>query len=122
MQAATFKNIKSLQPLFDRVLVQRFKPETVSADNVYEQRDSAGVGGATSAGTWKGLRRALSRSYAVGALLSGDGARWLERQRRATCGLFPQVELQSLGELRTARSSLARLHHQAPTELPSDRR
>ncbi|EKD01364.1 hypothetical protein A1Q2_04352 [Trichosporon asahii var. asahii CBS 8904] len=26
--AATFKNIKSLQPLFDRVLVQRFKPET----------------------------------------------------------------------------------------------
>ncbi|KIR59901.1 hypothetical protein I314_04336 [Cryptococcus bacillisporus CA1873] len=26
--AATFKNIKALQPLFDRVLVQRFKPET----------------------------------------------------------------------------------------------
>lgn len=26
---ATFKSIKSLVPLFDRVLVQRFKPETV---------------------------------------------------------------------------------------------
>lgn len=33
VQAATFKNIKSLQPLFDRVLVQRFKPETVSNGN-----------------------------------------------------------------------------------------
>ena len=29
MQSATFKSIKSLQPLFDRVLVQRFKAETV---------------------------------------------------------------------------------------------
>jgi hypothetical protein len=26
---ATFKSIKSLVPLFDRVLVQRFKPDTV---------------------------------------------------------------------------------------------
>jgi hypothetical protein len=26
---ATFKSIRSLVPLFDRVLVQRFKPETV---------------------------------------------------------------------------------------------
>lgn len=30
MQSATFKNIKSLAPLLDRVLVQRFKPESVS--------------------------------------------------------------------------------------------
>jgi hypothetical protein len=29
LQAATFKSIKSLVPLFDRVLVQRFKAETV---------------------------------------------------------------------------------------------
>lgn len=38
LQAATFKNIKSLQPLFDRVLVQRFKPETVSANISEENR------------------------------------------------------------------------------------
>jgi hypothetical protein len=29
VQAATFKSIKSLVPLFDRVLVQRFKAESV---------------------------------------------------------------------------------------------
>ncbi|EJT47579.1 hypothetical protein A1Q1_03552 [Trichosporon asahii var. asahii CBS 2479] len=33
--AATFKNIKSLQPLFDRVLVQRFKPETKTASGIF---------------------------------------------------------------------------------------
>ena len=31
MQSATFKSIRSVQPLLDRVLVQRFKAETVSA-------------------------------------------------------------------------------------------
>jgi hypothetical protein len=30
LQAATFKSIKSVIPLFDRILVQRFKPDTVS--------------------------------------------------------------------------------------------
>ena len=29
-QATTFKSIRSLQPLLDRILVQRFKAETVS--------------------------------------------------------------------------------------------
>lgn len=33
-QAATFKNIKSLQPLLDRVLVQRFKAETVGRSSL----------------------------------------------------------------------------------------
>ncbi|ORY24972.1 chaperonin 10-like protein [Naematelia encephala] len=33
--AATFKNIRSLQPLFDRVLVQRFKPETKTASGIF---------------------------------------------------------------------------------------
>ncbi|CED83000.1 hsp10-like protein [Phaffia rhodozyma] len=33
--SATFKNIKSLVPLFDRVLVQRFKPETKTASGIF---------------------------------------------------------------------------------------
>ncbi|WVO13995.1 hypothetical protein L204_101620 [Cryptococcus depauperatus] len=33
--AATFKNIRALQPLFDRVLVQRFKPETKTASGIF---------------------------------------------------------------------------------------
>ncbi|KAI0259112.1 hsp10-like protein [Gloeopeniophorella convolvens] len=32
---ATFKSIKSLVPLFDRVLVQRFKPETKTASGIF---------------------------------------------------------------------------------------
>ncbi|KAF5372724.1 hypothetical protein D9757_009693 [Collybiopsis confluens] len=32
---ATFKSIKSVFPLFDRVLVQRFKPETKTASGVF---------------------------------------------------------------------------------------
>ena len=32
---ATFKSIKSLMPLFDRVLVQRFKPETKTATGIF---------------------------------------------------------------------------------------
>ncbi|KIK56227.1 hypothetical protein GYMLUDRAFT_247981 [Collybiopsis luxurians FD-317 M1] len=32
---ATFKSIKSLVPLLDRVLVQRFKPETKTASGVF---------------------------------------------------------------------------------------
>lgn len=34
-QSATFKSIKSLAPLFDRVLVQRFKPETKTASGIF---------------------------------------------------------------------------------------
>ncbi|CAG7849369.1 SubName: Full=Probable heat shock protein 10 (Chaperonin CPN10) {ECO:0000313/EMBL:CCA78085.1} [Serendipita indica DSM 11827] len=33
--AATFKNIRSVIPLFDRVLVQRFKPETKTASGLF---------------------------------------------------------------------------------------
>ncbi|GHJ90003.1 hypothetical protein NliqN6_6405 [Naganishia liquefaciens] len=33
--SATFKNIKSLAPLLDRVLVQRFKPETKTATGIF---------------------------------------------------------------------------------------
>ncbi|WWD16034.1 hypothetical protein CI109_100459 [Kwoniella shandongensis] len=33
--SATFKSIKSLQPLFDRVLVQRFKAETKTATGLF---------------------------------------------------------------------------------------
>ncbi|PSS05484.1 hypothetical protein EW026_g2386 [Hermanssonia centrifuga] len=32
---ATFKSIKSLVPLLDRVLVQRFKPETKTASGIF---------------------------------------------------------------------------------------
>jgi len=32
---ATFKSIKSLVPLLDRVLVQRFKPETKTATGIF---------------------------------------------------------------------------------------
>ncbi|TFK79633.1 hsp10-like protein [Polyporus arcularius HHB13444] len=32
---ATFKSIKSVIPLFDRVLVQRFKPETKTATGIF---------------------------------------------------------------------------------------
>ena len=32
---ATFKSIKSVLPLFDRVLVQRFKPETKTATGIF---------------------------------------------------------------------------------------
>ncbi|KAM6499359.1 hsp10-like protein [Amanita muscaria] len=32
---ATFKSIKSLIPLLDRVLVQRFKPETKTASGIF---------------------------------------------------------------------------------------
>ncbi|KAI0704446.1 hsp10-like protein [Cerioporus squamosus] len=32
---ATFKSIKSVIPLFDRVLVQRFKPETKTASGIF---------------------------------------------------------------------------------------
>ncbi|KAI5116735.1 hypothetical protein M0805_001377 [Coniferiporia weirii] len=32
---ATFKSIKALVPLFDRVLVQRFKPETKTATGIF---------------------------------------------------------------------------------------
>ncbi|KIY69300.1 hsp10-like protein [Cylindrobasidium torrendii FP15055 ss-10] len=32
---ATFKSIKSLVPLFDRVLVQRFKPEAKTASGLF---------------------------------------------------------------------------------------
>lgn len=32
---ATFKSIKSLLPLFDRVLVQRFKPESKTATGIF---------------------------------------------------------------------------------------
>ncbi|KAI5449294.1 mitochondrial heat shock protein Hsp10 [Naganishia albida] len=35
MQSATFKNIKSLAPLLDRVLVQRFKPESKTATGLF---------------------------------------------------------------------------------------
>jgi hypothetical protein len=35
MQSATFKSIRSLQPLFDRVLVQRFKAETKTATGIF---------------------------------------------------------------------------------------
>jgi chaperonin GroES len=34
-QSATFKSIRSLQPLFDRVLVQRFKAETKTATGIF---------------------------------------------------------------------------------------
>ncbi|KAL7411890.1 hsp10-like protein [Mrakia frigida] len=33
--SATFKNIKSLVPLLDRVLVQRFKPQTKTASGIF---------------------------------------------------------------------------------------
>ncbi|BEI83625.1 hypothetical protein CcaverHIS002_0402290 [Cutaneotrichosporon cavernicola] len=33
--SATFKSIRSLQPLFDRVLVQRFKAETKTATGIF---------------------------------------------------------------------------------------
>ncbi|ODN83250.1 hypothetical protein L202_01425 [Cryptococcus amylolentus CBS 6039] len=33
--AATFKNIKALQPLLDRVLVQRFKADTKTASGIF---------------------------------------------------------------------------------------
>ncbi|KAJ9120398.1 hypothetical protein QFC24_005355 [Naganishia onofrii] len=33
--SATFKNIKSLAPLLDRVLVQRFKPESKTASGIF---------------------------------------------------------------------------------------
>jgi len=32
---ATFKSIKSLMPLLDRVLVQRFKPDTKTASGIF---------------------------------------------------------------------------------------
>ncbi|GJE85598.1 co-chaperone GroES [Phanerochaete sordida] len=32
---ATFKSIKALVPLFDRVLVQKFKPETKTASGIF---------------------------------------------------------------------------------------
>ncbi|THH31209.1 hypothetical protein EUX98_g2986 [Antrodiella citrinella] len=32
---ATFKSIKAVAPLFDRVLVQRFKPETKTASGIF---------------------------------------------------------------------------------------
>ncbi|OBZ72717.1 heat shock protein, mitochondrial, partial [Grifola frondosa] len=32
---ATFKSIKAVVPLFDRVLVQRFKPETKTASGIF---------------------------------------------------------------------------------------
>ncbi|KAG8987413.1 10 kDa heat shock protein [Tulasnella sp. 427] len=35
MQSATFKSIKSLVPLLDRVLVQRFKAETKTATGIF---------------------------------------------------------------------------------------
>ncbi|KAK1924882.1 chaperonin 10-like protein [Papiliotrema laurentii] len=35
MASATFKNIKSLQPLLDRVLVQRFKAETKTSSGIF---------------------------------------------------------------------------------------
>jgi len=33
--AATFKSIKSVVPLFDRILVQRFKPDTKTASGLF---------------------------------------------------------------------------------------
>jgi len=33
--AATFKSIKSVFPLFDRILVQRFKPDTKTASGLF---------------------------------------------------------------------------------------
>ncbi|KAJ2929626.1 hypothetical protein H1R20_g7468, partial [Candolleomyces eurysporus] len=35
LQSATFKSIRSVVPLLDRVLVQRFKPETKTATGIF---------------------------------------------------------------------------------------
>jgi len=102
-QSATFKSIRSLQPLLDRVLVQRFKAETVSID-------AENVNVNTGASRRRRVRRARDAEMwnVLETVWSRAGRRGRRTATRGTASADPlrrEEKSRSLWERHIARST-----------------